>query len=400
LSYLAAAPAAGQSAFAVPEARRLTDEARRDTAALWARLVELHDGEAHTVLGYSSWHAYCKAEFGFNQSHCYRLLEAGRVAAIVPQVGNEAQARVLVPLLRDQGPEALIELLADVAREDDGRFTASQLRDAVAARMEVPIGPAADAAPAVPERPDSQPGQIYELGPHRLICGDATDPRTIATLMGDERAAMIWTDPPYGVEYEGKTAQALTIQNDGADQLRELLVGAWRAVTPAVVESAPFYVAGPTGPTAEDFLASFREATWRYQQMLIWDKQRMILGRQNYQLQHEAIYHGHGPGRNAGRMTPDRHHWHGPDNATSILRIPAPRASHDHPTMKPIKLIIPCLQHCSVPDEIVLDPFAGSGSTLIAAHTTDRRAYLVELDPRYCDVIRERWADAEAERQG
>ena len=130
--------------------------------------------------------------------------------------------------------------------------------------------------------------------------------------------------------------------------------------------------------------------------MLIWHKQRIILGRQNYHLQYEGIYHGHAPGRNAGRMTPDRYRWYGPNNATSILQVAAPNASRDHPTMKPVKLIIPCLQNSSLPAEIVLDPFAGSGSTLIAAHQAGRQAYLVELDPRYCDVIRERWARTDA----
>lgn len=390
-----AEPAAGRPTLARAEARRLTDELKDQAASLWRRLVELHDGGAHTVLGYSSWHAYCKSEFGFGQSHSYRLLDAGRVAAVVPQVGNEAQARALAPLLRDQGEQAVIDLVTDLHREHDGRPTATQLRQAVSARTTTQVAANADSAPARRRRPSSRPGEVYELAPHRLICGDATDPAVIAELLGAERAAMIWTDPPYGVDYVGKTDQALTIANDGADGLRELLLGAWRACEPRLIESAPFYVAGPTGATAEDFYASFREAGWRYQQQLVWVKQRMVLGRQNYQLQHEAIYHGHAPGRNAGRMTPNRYRWYGPDNATSILQVAAPTASRDHPTMKPVELIIPAIENSSLPDEIVLDLFAGSGSTMIAAHHTNRRAHLVELDPRYCDVIRNRWQNFE-----
>ena len=172
-------------------------------------------------------------------------------------------------------------------------------------------------------------------------------------------------------------------------------MAAWAAATPLLIESAPFYIAGPTGPTSEDFHASFREAGWRFQQTLIWVKQSMVLGRQNYQLQHEAIYHGHGPGPNAGRTTADRFRWYGPDNATSIITVASPKASASHPTMKPIELITPGLRNSSQPGEIVLDPFAGSGSTMIAAHKTGRRAYLVELNPHYCDVIRRRWNNTE-----
>ena len=396
MSRVTAEPAFGRPTFSRAEARRLTDQLERELATLWRRLVELHDGGAHIVLGYSSWHAYCEAEFGFGRSQSYRLLEAGRVAAVVPQLGNEAQARALFPLLRDDGEQAVINLVEIVRSQNGERLTAALLRDAVAQRTAVRVEPEADSAPDPPKHADSRPGDIYELGPHRLICGDASDPGVLAALFGDERAAMIWTDPPYGVDYVGKTEDALTIENDDAEGLQELLIGAWRSAAPLLIESAPFYVAGPTGPRGEDFQASFRQAGWRYQQMLVWLKQRIILGRQNYHLQYEGIYHGHAPGRNAGRMTPDRFRWYGPNNATSILQVAAPNASRDHPTMKPVELIIPCLQNSSLPAEIVLDPFAGSGSTLIAAHSAGRQAYLVELDPRYCDVIRERWARTDA----
>ena len=381
------------------DARRQTDQLKRELTALWGRLLALHDGEAHVVLGYASWHAYCEAEFGLGKSQCYRLLDAGRVAAVVPQLGNEAQARELVPLLREQGADAVRALVDELVNDDRG-LTARRLRDAVTERVGVSAGADANTAPETSGRANSRLGEVYELGPHRLVCGDATDPRVLASLLGDERAAMIWTDPPYGVDYVGKTEDALTIENDSPDGVQELLIGAWRSAEPLLIESAPFYVAGPTGPRGEDFQASFREAGWRYQQMLVWLKQRIILGRQNYHLQYEGIYHGHAPGRNAGRMTPDRYRWYGPDNATSILNVPAPAASHEHPTMKPVELITPGIRHSSLASEIVLDPFAGSGSTPVAAQAAGRRAYLVELDPRYCDVIRERWARTDGARVG
>jgi DNA modification methylase len=395
VSYLTAATAVARPTFTQAEARRLTDQVERDLATVWRRLVELHDGGAHFVLGYSSWHAYCGKEFGFGRSQSHRLLAAGRVAAVIPQLGNEAHARELFPLLRDVGEQAVIDLVENVRTKHGERLTAALLRAAVAQQTIVRARPEADSAPDPPKHPDSQAGDLYELGPHRLICGDATDPAVLAALFGDERAAMIWTDPPYGVDYVGKTENALRIQNDGPEGLRELLIGAWRAAQPLLIESAPFYVAGPTGPRGEDFQASFREAEWVFKQMLVWLKPQIVLGRQNYHLQYEGIYHGHAPGRNAGRMTPDRFRWHGPDNETSVFEVASPRASEEHPTMKPIAVITPALKNSSLPGEIVLDLFAGSGSTLLAAHQAGRRAYLVELDPRYCDVIRARWASVE-----
>ena len=137
------------------------------------------------------------------------------MAAVVPQLGNEAQARELFPLLRDDGEQAVINLVEIVRSQHGERLTAALLRDAVAQRTAVRVEPEADSAPDPPKHADSRPGDIYELGPHRLICGDATDPGVLAALFGDERAAMIWTDPPYGVDYVGKTEDALTIENDG-----------------------------------------------------------------------------------------------------------------------------------------------------------------------------------------
>ena len=185
----ATTPPSASAPLAFAAARQLTDTLKRYMGEIWERLLALYEGDAHTVLGYRSWHAYCDTEFGLGESHCYRLLDAARVRAVVPQLGNESHARQLMPLLREQGADA-----------------------------------------------------VYKLGPHRLICGDATDPEVIATLLADERAAMIWTDPPYGVDYVGKTKDALTIQNDSPDGVRDLLVAAWQAVAPVLIESAPFFM--------------------------------------------------------------------------------------------------------------------------------------------------------------
>jgi site-specific DNA-methyltransferase (adenine-specific) len=374
-------------------ARLLTDRFKTRQAALWRELVCLHDGGAHTALDYSSWHAYCEAEFGIGRSHSYRLLEAGRVTQLIPQLGNEAHARPLVRLLREQGDGAVREVYREVQRRQGDRATAADYNHAVAAKLVPVITSSTDRAPHQRTISRSREGEIYQLGPHRLICGDATDPEVLARLLDGERASMICTDPPYGVDYVGRTADQRTIANDTEEDLERTLLPAWQAATPLLIESAPFYVAGPTGPTAERFYASIREARWRMNVPLIWVKNRATLGRQDYQVQHEAIYVGYTSGRPAGRMrTPNRHLWYGPDNATTVITgIASPAASREHPTMKPVELLIPFLQHSCRPGEIVLDQFAGSGSTMVAAHHTQRRAYLCELDPLYCDLIRRRW---------
>ncbi len=307
--------------------------------------------------------------------------------------------------------EYWLERACTEANGTNGRpgLSVHQLR---AAMKQSPL--AAVGANEVPEeRPavQSEFGYIYELGPHRLLCGDATIPEHIAALLGDEKAAMIWTDPPYGVDYVGgsnyeergytgaRAYDRKEISNDTPENLRAMLVGAWRAVSACVVDSAPWYVAGPTGDCSEDFIASFREAGWRYKQLLVWAKNRLVLGRQDYHLRHEGVYYGATAGETTmGRMTGTRLNWYGDDSQVSVFEVPSPSQSLDHPTMKPVELIVPMLLNSSRPGEIVLDPFAGSGSTMVAAELTGRRAFLVELEPAYADVIRARYEALVARR--
>ena len=272
-----------------------------------------------------------------------------------------------------------------------------------------------DEVPIMPEvDPTCVKGYIYTLGPHRLLCGDCTDPALMAALLGSERADMVWTDPPYGVDYVGKTGDqlvrdelgavvgktegALTIQHDTGEGLEEILIGAWRAAIPVCKESAPVYCAGPSGDRGEIFLRSFRLAGLQIKQWLVWRKNRMIMGRSDYHYQHEPIFYAQMPGPKMGRTAGGSLNWYGGDNSVSIFEAASPSASREHPTMKPVKLIVPAITNSSQEGEIVLDPFAGSGSTLIAADMTGRRAYLVELDEHYADVIVARWQRWEAEK--
>jgi DNA modification methylase len=230
---------------------------------------------------------------------------------------------------------------------------------------------------------------VIELGRHRLVCGDATDAAAYERLLGGEQAQLLWTDPPYGVSYMGKTAKRLTIKNDGADGLVELLQGAFARVDEALVPGAPLYVAHPAGRLSLTFGNAFVAQRWRLYQTLVWVKDALVLGHADYHYRHEPILYGYKPG--PGRLGRGAAGWHGDNAQVSVLEVERPKASREHPTMKPPALIEIALQNSSQRGDLVLDPFAGSGSTLIASERTGRCARLIELDPAYCDVIIERF---------
>ena len=263
--------------------------------------------------------------------------------------------------------------------------------------------------PAPPETAVTQPGDLYELGPHRLLCGDATNPATVARLMAGRRARMLWTDPPYGVGYVG--ASGLAIANDTADGLDALLGGAFAAVDPHLSPGAALYIASPGGRLGMVFRQAFVRAGWLFHQDLVWVKNSLVVGHADYQHQHELVMYGWRPGK-------AREWWGNRDQATvfdderpieeitleefrdaerarrtgsDVLREKRPSSSAEHPTMKPIPLVRRMVENSSGPGEVVLDVFAGSGSTLIAAHELHRTCYALELDGRYCDVIVRRW---------
>lgn len=256
-----------------------------------------------------------------------------------------------------------------------------------------------DDAPAVDDEatPDSVVGGVYELGPHRLVCGDSTTAEAWALLMGSERAQMVWTDPPYGVSVVGasKDPRAATyrsgntIDNDSLspEALRTLLDDSLGITVAHAVPGAAVYVAAPAGKLQQVFGAALEMIdVWRH--TLIWVKQNFVFGRSDYHYRHELIFYGWVPG-SAHFFVDDR-------KQDSVLEIDRPnnpsRKSKDaHPTMKPVELVARCIRNSSKPGWIVVDPFGGSGTTLIASAKEGRVARLIELAPRYCDVIRRRW---------
>jgi DNA modification methylase len=246
-----------------------------------------------------------------------------------------------------------------------------------------------DEVPPLPETPRTRPGDLYGLGPHRLLCGDGRDPRSYERLLAGERATLLWTDPPYGVDYEGKTRARLRIENDRARGLRSLLERSFATADTALAPGAPLYVCAPAGALIVPFIASFQAANWELRQALVWVKDAMVLGRSDYHYRHEQLLYGFKPAK--GRLGRGGRGWYGTDAETSVLEVPRPKASREHPTMKPVELVELALRNSCRRREIVLDPFCGSGSVIVACERTGRRGFGIELDPRYCDVIVDRY---------
>lgn len=249
-----------------------------------------------------------------------------------------------------------------------------------------------DEASPLPERaPVSRVGDVWELGESRLLVGDAADEAVVLGVLGDDRADCVWTDPPYGVDYVGKTKDALAIQNDTSKGLPDLLAGAFRTLVAASRPGAPVYVAYAMREH-QAFHDALDSAGIVVRQHLVWVKNTMVLSHADYQYRHEPIIYGFTAG-GAGRLGRGGPHWCGDNRATTVFEVAKPPANRDHPTMKPVELIDGMLANSLPAGGLVLDLFGGSGSTLIAAHRRRSRALLVELDPRYADAICRRWQE-------
>src|SRR5436190_3160029 len=230
----------------------------------------------------------------------------------------------------------------------------------------------------LPAAPKTKAGDLFALGRHRLLCADACPPRALAQVMEGKPAQLLWTGPPSGVSYTGKTAQALTIENDLADGLDRFLEQAFGTIDVALEPGARIYVAHPAGDLSRLFANAFVGAGWRLRQTLVWVKDAMVLGRSDYHYKHEPILYGHKAG--PGRIARGAKGWYGDNAQVSVLEVERPRQSQEHPTMKPPALIEIALRNSTRRGEVVLDPFAGSGSTMVAAERTSRSARLIEID--------------------
>lgn len=238
--------------------------------------------------------------------------------------------------------------------------------------------------PEPPEEPVTKLGDIWQLGRHRVMCGNSTSPENFRRLMQDATADMVFTDPPYNVNYVGGTADSLTIENDcmTPEQFQEFIRAAFACIDSALRPGGVVYVCHADSG-GHIFRAEFLAAGWHLAQCIVWAKDSFVLGRQDYHWRHEPILYGWKQGA--------AHYWIGDRDQDTVWEIPRPKRSAEHPTMKPVELVSRALHNSGRRGEVVLDPFLGSGTTLVAAEQLDRVCYGLELDPRYCDVIVKRW---------
>lgn len=243
-----------------------------------------------------------------------------------------------------------------------------------------------DAVPETPEEPKTKLGDIYKLGKHRLMCGDSCSTNDMEKLCDGQLVDMWLTDPPYNVAYEGKTKDALKIQNDSMadDQFRQFLRDAYVTADLVMKPGAVFYI-WHADSEGYNFRGAAQDAGWKVRQCLIWKKSTMVMGRQDYHWKHEPCLYGWKEGSG--------HLWASDRKQTTILEFDKPSRNGEHPTMKPVALFEYQMLNNTKGGDIVLDSFGGSGTTLIAAEKNGRVARLMELDPKYCDVIVKRWED-------
>jgi site-specific DNA-methyltransferase (adenine-specific) len=263
-------------------------------------------------------------------------------------------------------------------------FTEEEIGVLLAEKTEGETDP--DEVPEPPVDPVSVLGDVWVMGKHRVMCGSSTEAATVEKLMAGEKAALWITDPPYNVAYVGKTADALTIKNDSMDDVsfRAFLVAAYGAADAALKEGGVFYV-WHADSEGFNFRGAAQDIGWKVRQCLVWLKSVLVMGRQDYQWKHEPCLYGWKEG--AG------HYWGSDRKQTTVLEFAKPSRNGEHPTMKPVELFAYQIENSSRAGDIVLDSFGGSGTTAIACEQLGRAARLMELDPKYVDVIVKRWQD-------
>jgi len=257
--------------------------------------------------------------------------------------------------------------------------------------LELPVGfgdeeTEQDEEPEVDESvpANSQQGGVYMLGRHKLMCGDSTSEEDVAKLLGEAKIDLLLTDPPYNVDYTGKTKDALKIQNDKKDdvEFQAFLTDAFLRANEYLKNGAAYYIFHADSE-GFNFRAAVKAVGWELKQCLIWSKNSMVMGRQDYHWQHEPILYGWKSG--------SAHSWYSDRKQTTVLNFDRPTSSKEHPTTKPINILAYLIGNSSKAGDVVYDAFAGSGSTLVACEQTDRAFVGMELDPKYCDVIRKRY---------
>lgn len=280
-----------------------------------------------------------------------------------------------------------LESIAELDMDDFGFELAEDVEEVVDDDFDV----------EVPDEPTSKLGQIYQLGNHRLMVGDSTDTKQVEALMGGQQADLLVTDPPYNVALgmggsvdearkRHRRTDGLVIMNDKMEdsKFREFLVSVYTAAKNNMKAGASFYI-WHADSERFNFEGAAKDVGWQVRETLIWNKNSITLGRQDYQWKHEPCLYGWNEGGS--------HAWYSDRKQSTVLNFDRPTSSKLHPTMKPVPLFDYQIKNSSKQGDLVLDLFGGSGTTMIACEQNGRHAYLMELDPKYADVIITRWEE-------
>lgn len=323
-----------------------------------------------------------------------RRLQMTEVPVIVLDHLTPAQRRALVladnKLALNSGwNEEMLRVELEALQEDGFALELTGFSDEeLEALLEEPESGAAgltdeNAVPEQPAEPVTKPGDVWILGDHRLLCGDATSMTDVEKVLAGGLADMVFCDPPYGVNYEGKTAKKLKIANDAlGGKFYEFLRDACANMLAA--SKGAVYIC-MSSSELHTLYQAFTDAGGHWSTFVIWAKHHFTLGRSDYQRQYEPILYGWRKG--------SEHFWCGDRDQGDVWFIKRPARNDLHPTIKPVELIERALRNSSKSRDTILDPFGGSGTTLIACEKTGRQARLIELDPRYCDVTVRRWQE-------
>ncbi len=289
----------------------------------------------------------------------------------------------------DWDKDKLALVIADIQGSDfDVAFTGFDESEIADLFVETAKGEAHDddfdTDTALKEKPFVETGDVWTLGRHRLVCGDSTKAETFETLMGGKRANLCVTDPPYNCDYEGGTGMKILNDKMSAEKFKAFLLAAFTGIFNALVDGGSFYAFHSDAEKVNFFEAAV-EAGFHYSTTCVWVKNSLVIGRMDYQMRHEPVLY-------AFKDTA-KHKWYSDRKQTTVWEFDRPTKSKLHPTMKPIPLIAYPIQNSSAPNGIVLDPFGGSGSTLIACEQTDRICFTSELDPVYATVMVKRYIE-------
>ena len=312
--------------------------------------------------------------------------EADKVLATLDPLAAmaEADAAKLDAILRDidTGSEAVQKMLADVA--DDAGLYQDDAKEIVE-----------DDIPEPPADPITKPGDLWLLGDHRLLCGDSTKAEDVERLMAGAKADLMLTDPPYnvalGMNETPEQAKARNRRTDGKvvandsmsdEEFRAFLVSCFQCGLDCMKPGASFYV-WHADSEGFNFRGAIRDCGEKVRQCLVWAKDVLVMGRQDYQWQHEPCLYGWKEGA--------AHGWYSDRKQTTLLRFDRPSRNQEHPTMKPVALFAYLMSNSTAPQGLAYDPFLGSGTTLVAAEQLGRKCYGMEISPAYCDVIVKRW---------